>query len=407
MSLTIPIPVTLKEQVCPNGEYYKNQPKQKQKEMDYVCNVYNTVATKFNSLKQEILNRKNQYKAYKDARQKLWTDNYKISRAKQLSACNNLLALRYDEHINAAPTTSPQADIRTRQDATSSLYQDRIYFLRWFYKKSHLLTANQKNSFKSWYEGLMVISTSFTYTQNNTTSTEILITNCEDSQYPYLATNSYPPISSSTTNHHPNNVKSKTNLSGYASKYPSSFLNATYKQIYNASKFSYVIDYPNLTEFNSYAFSVVPLPVQMQIPYTNNNTFLLKKYDEIILFRNNLVKDVYNRKLKKSNYKTYVNNTISGKSNEINTYNISLSNHIRNNYMTDQNFNDCLYQPNMPISINWSWSSKVLRQYQNYRKNIYPPKKVTGASHYPNPNIPNPSNQGYGDDFYTTYSFDE
>jgi hypothetical protein len=81
----------------------------------------------------------------------------------------------------------------------------------------------------------------------------------------------------------------------------------------------------------------------MQIPYTNNNTFLLKKYDEIILFRNNLVKDVYNRKLKKSNYKTYVNNTISGKSDAINTYNISLSTHIQNNYMLDQNFNDCLY----------------------------------------------------------------
>ena len=34
MSLTIPIPETLKEQVCPDGEYYKNQSKQKQKEIE-------------------------------------------------------------------------------------------------------------------------------------------------------------------------------------------------------------------------------------------------------------------------------------------------------------------------------------------------------------------------------------
>ena len=72
----------------------------------------------------------------------------------------------------------------------------------------------------------------------------------------------------------------------------------------------------------------------------------------------------------------------------------------------------------MPISNGWLWSTNVRNQYLIYRNNpvppkipssasYYPPKKVTGASHYPNPNIPNPSNQGYGDDFYTTYSFEE
>lgn len=336
------------------------------KKLDNILAGYNKIATEFEQSKAAHKNRMQDIKA-KDQANNLLSKKYRQSRLNDNIRLSGWLISRYDS----------EGKIRTSQTESvggqSAQYQYRINRLCNFYHRRTLFDTSDLTSFNNWYKAwssAVVVIDSDINTMHFEAKNETI--DFQDMSLEQLTTNTYPQA----------NV---------AFGYSSAILDNYGNEIYQLSKYQYVIDYPN----NIAAYTYSPVIYSDSIgpnPYANIQSIkysLYQEYRNIMGIRNGIISEYLNNRNKRKLQIQYINDNLVQKKSEINRYNVNLSTYIRNWYLSEASMNGSVYDQ-LELNDSFIWCSEVIDNLSGYRNNTYPPAK----------------DGTYGDNFFQTYTFE-
>lgn len=340
-------------------------------QLNKVLSQYNKIAQDFKKSKIAQANKKQDIQT-KDKNNNTLSKKYRQNRLNDNIRLSAWFETRYDY----------RGQIRTMQTGVAgnpgTQYQQRIQRLYNFYHRRFLFSTNQLDDFNNWYNTRLSITV---VVDGNTNTTHFEEQNeriqFQDISLQQLSSNTYP---------------AENQIGGYSSILKDNYGN----DIYQLSKYQYVIDYPtNIVSYDSYTYTSVnyneiinsnPYRTNQQIKYN-----LYEQYKNIMIVRNNIRSDYLNRRNKKQLYIRYVNTRLNNIKDTIKIYNLNLSTYIRNQYLSEISMAGSVYDQ-LELDDSFIWCNKVINLLQSYHVHVYPPSTYI---------------DGYGQNFYESYTFQD